>query len=58
VPEQDQRQARMIGPYPGREQPDVLDQRGPAALAEVTERTGIRAGPVTAVILRVDSKRQ
>ncbi len=46
----------MLGPDPRREQADVVDQRCPAALAEVAECTGFSAGAVAAVILGVDDE--
>jgi len=44
----------MLGPDPRGQQPDVVDQAGPAAGAEVSQRRRISAGAVTAVVLRVD----
>ena len=59
VAEQDERQAWVLRPDMGREQADVVDQPGPAALTQVAERLGIGAlppgtGAVAPVILGVD----
>jgi hypothetical protein len=56
VPEQDERQVRMVRADLGREQADVVHQGVPAALAQVPVGIRVGAGAVTAVILGVDDE--
>ncbi len=56
VPQQDQRQARLLGPDLRGQQADVRDQRGPPALPQVTQHALADGRAVAPVVLRVDDQ--